>query len=72
MPRQHYEIYKDDKKIGYVTSGNFSPSVNSFIGLGYVNVPFHKSGTDISIDIRGSRKTAIVVKPPFYKDASHK
>ena len=55
-----------------VTSGNFSPSVDKFIGLGYLNKPFHKSGTEIAVEIRGERKKAVVVKPPFYKNASHK
>jgi aminomethyltransferase len=72
MPRPHYRIFKDDNEVGMVTSGNFSPSVDRFIGLGYLNKPFHKSGTEIQIDIRGSRKGAVVVKPPFYKKASHK
>jgi aminomethyltransferase len=72
MPRPHYEIFKGETKVGSVTSGNFSPSVNKFIGLGYIDKPFHKSGTEISIDIRGKRKRAVVVKPPFYKNASHK
>lgn len=72
MPRQHYKIYHDDKEVGEVTSGNFSPSVDKFIGLGYIQKPFHKSGTEIFVDIRGKKKKALVVKPPFYKDASHK
>lgn len=72
MPRHHYGILKDGNKVGFVTSGNFSPSVNKFIGLGYIDVPFHKSGTDILVDIRGEKKEAVVVKPPFYKNASHK
>lgn len=72
MPRHHYGILKDENKVGFVTSGNFSPSVNKFIGLGYIDVPFHKSGTDILVDIRGEKKEAVVVKPPFYKNASHK
>lgn len=72
IPRHSYEIIKDGKNIGFVTSGNFSPSVNKFIGLGYVEKHFHKSGNEISIDIRGTQKKAVVVKPPFYKKASHK
>lgn len=72
MPRQHYKIYHDDKEVGEVTSGNFSPSVDKFIGLGYIQKPFHKSGTEIFLDIRGKKKKALVVKPPFYKNASHK
>ena len=72
MPRHHYEIFSGEEKIGFVTSGNFSPSVDKFIGLGYINKPFHKSGTEILVDIRGGKKKAVIVKPPFYKDASHK
>jgi aminomethyltransferase len=71
VPRQHYKIYQENNEVGNVTSGNFSPSIDKFIGLGYIQKPFHKSGTEIFIDIRGKRKKALVVKPPFYKDASH-
>ena len=72
IPRHNYEIVKGGKRIGFVTSGSFSPSVNKFIGLGYINKPFHKSGTEIEIDIRGDKKDAVVVKSPFYKNATHK
>ncbi|OQX56553.1 MAG: glycine cleavage system protein T [Candidatus Cloacimonas sp. 4484_209] len=72
IPRHHYKILKDGEEIGFVTSGNFSPSVDKFIGLGYVNVPYHKKGTEIQIDVRGEVKNAVIVRPPFYKNASHK
>lgn len=72
MPRPHYKIFKGEDEVGMVTSGNFSPSVDKYIGMGYLQKPFHKSGTEIEIDIRGNRKAAVVVKPPFYKHASHK
>ncbi len=72
IPRHHYGIFKNGEKVGFVTSGNFSPSVNEFIGLGYVDKPFYKSGTEIAIDVRGSKKKAMIVKPPFYKNATHK
>lgn len=72
MARPHYKIFKDGDEVGMVTSGNYSPSVDKFIGLGYLDKPFHKSGTEIAVEIRGERKKAKVVKPPFYKNASHK
>ncbi len=72
MPRHHYKILKDEDEVGMVTSGNYSPSVEKYIGMGYLKKPFHKSGTKIQVDIRGSRKRAVVVKPPFYKHATHK
>ncbi len=72
IPRNRYEINKDGKKIGFVTSGNYSPSIDKFIGLGYINKPFHKSGTEVFINMRSEKKKAVVVKPPFYKKATHK
>ncbi len=72
FPRQHYVIQKDRKKIGEITSGTFSPSLNKGIGLGYVPVEFSKIDTELDIVIRGKPHKAVVVKPPFYKDFTHK
>ncbi len=72
FPRQHYEIQKDGKKIGEVTSGTFSPSLNKGIGLGYVPVEHSKVETELHILIRNRPHRAVVVKPPFYKDFTHK
>jgi len=70
IPRQGYEIFIDGEKIGYLTSGGQSPSIEKGIGLAYINRPHTKSGTGIDIDIRGKMKKGIVVKPPFYKNGT--
>ncbi|MBI4721407.1 MAG: glycine cleavage system protein T [Candidatus Stahlbacteria bacterium] len=76
IPRQHYHIYRtpntDNRIIGEVTSGNFSPSINQPIGLGYVNTPYDKVDTEIEIDCRGKLEKAKIITPPFYKHATHK
>jgi len=72
FPRQHYQIHKDGKKIGEVTSGTFSPSLNKGIGLGYVPIEYSKIGTELDIIIRGKPQKGIIVKPPFYKNSTHK
>jgi aminomethyltransferase len=72
FPRQHYQIQKDGKHVGDVTSGTFSPSLNKGIGLGYVPIEYSKIGTELDIIIRGKPSTGIVVRPPFYKDFTHK
>lgn len=70
IPRQGYEIFIDDEKSGYFTSGGQSPSLQKGIGLAYIKRPYTKSGTEIEVDIRGKRKRAVIVKPPFYKDGT--
>jgi aminomethyltransferase len=72
FPRQHYEIQKGGKKVGEVTSGTFSPCLNKGIGLGYVPTEYSKIDTELEIIIRGKPCRAVVVKPPFYKDFTHK
>jgi len=67
FPRHGYDIYADDKKIGHVTSGTFSPMLEKGIGMGYVAIDYAKVGTPISIEIRNKRVPAQVVKTPFYK-----
>ncbi|MEA2076795.1 MAG: glycine cleavage system aminomethyltransferase GcvT [Candidatus Marinimicrobia bacterium] len=65
IPRQGYDLYYDDTRVGKVTSGTMSPSLGIGIGTGYVQRDFSKIGTEIYLDVRGKRLKAIIVKPPF-------
>lgn len=68
IPRHEYDIVDDQgKKIGVVTSGTMSPSLNIGIGLGYVPAIFSEPGSEIHIQIRKNTIPATVVKLPFYK-----
>jgi aminomethyltransferase len=51
---------------GEVTSGTHSPLLDVGIGLGYVPAPAAKVGTELTIDVRGRPRSALVVKKPFY------
>jgi len=67
IPRAQYEIYKDGKKVGRVTSGTMSPSLRRGIGLGYVIVEEAWEGNEIFVIIRQKKIPAKIVKTPFYK-----
>ncbi len=68
IPRKDYIILNTNgKKIGVVTSGGQSPSLEKGIGMGYVAKPYHKKGTEILIQIRKKQIPAVVVRPPFVK-----
>jgi len=66
ISRHGYEI-KDGEgnKIGYVTSGTQSPSLQKAIGLGYVAVQHTALDTEIFIAVRDKPLKAKVVKLPF-------
>ncbi|WP_028973012.1 glycine cleavage system aminomethyltransferase GcvT [Spirochaeta cellobiosiphila] len=67
IPRHGYNICKDDEVVGFVTSGGYSPTLDKQIGLGFINSILSPLDTEITIDIRGNKKRAKVVKRPFYK-----
>ena len=66
IPRHNYEI-KDaaGNKIGYVTSGTQSPSLQKAIGMGYVAVENAAIGSEILIAVRDKMLKAKVAKLPF-------
>jgi aminomethyltransferase len=68
IPRHGYEIVNAaGAKIGHVTSGTQSPSLQKAIGMGYVTTDNSKEGSEIFIPIRDKQLKAKVVKIPFLK-----
>jgi len=69
-PRHGYKIYVEEKEVGFVTSGTFSPSLSCGIGMGYVEIEYAK--TDQLLSIRQDRIEieAMIRKRPFYRDGS--
>jgi aminomethyltransferase len=68
IPRHGYDIVNaQGEKIGTVTSGTMSPSLNKGIGMGYVKAEYANPDTEIFVQIRKKQIPAKVVKLPFYK-----
>lgn len=70
IPRNGCLIYSNNNLIGKITSGTMSPSIGKGIGLGLVKSSYAHIGTNIEIDIRGKKKSATIIKSPFYKRGS--
>ncbi len=67
IPRQSFEIQKNGKTIGSVTSGSFIPTTGKNIGMAYVKTAEAIAGNTIDVMIREKPVKAIVVSLPFYK-----
>ncbi len=65
-PRHNYKIFRDNKEIGIVTSGSFSPSLSCGIGTGYVKEPL-KKGDKIVLCEGAIEINATLTDKPFYK-----
>ncbi len=55
---------------GVVTSGTFSPCLQTGIGLGYVSPERAQDGTELQIDVRGKMRRAVVKHKPLYRKDS--
>lgn len=67
VPREHYDIAIGGEVVGHVTTGMKSPTLEKFLGLGYVPRAHSSIGTEIDILVRGTPKKAKIVKRPFYR-----
>lgn len=67
IPRQNFSVFDGDKKIGFVTSGGFSPSLEKAIAIALVDEDHVKEDGDYFIEIRDKQRKAKAVELPFYK-----
>ena len=66
IPRSGYQVFKDDKLIGYVTSGTYCPTLGENLAMVLVETAFAQPNIDLTIDIRGKKLLAKTLKLPFY------
>jgi aminomethyltransferase len=57
-------VLRDGERVGTVSSGNFSPTLEHGIALAFVN-PEVEVGDTVSVDMRGSEAAATVAALPF-------
>ncbi|QDV27176.1 glycine cleavage system aminomethyltransferase GcvT [Aureliella helgolandensis] len=57
----------DGRKVGEVTSGTYSPTLQCPIAMGYLRNELAVPGTSVEVDIRGAKADAEVVPLPFYR-----
>ena len=65
-------VMKQDKSIGYVTSGGFAHYVNKSIAFSYVNKDEIKSDKGIQIEINGDLFNCSIIKEPLYDPSGQK
>jgi aminomethyltransferase len=67
VPRHGAPVFRGGERVGEVTSGTKSPTLDSFIGLAYVGGEPVTPGTPLAVEMRGKRLPAHVVARPFYR-----
>ena len=66
IARQGTGVLDGERAVGTVTSGTFSPTLQSSLAMALVEQSLFRVGTPLSLDVRGHREPAKVVELPFY------
>jgi len=56
-----------DEIVGWVSSGNYSPSLKKGIALAYMDRPHIKKGIEVILEYHGRKSKGITVRTPFLK-----
>lgn len=67
IAREDCPVYDGEKQVGMVTSGTHCPYLGHAMAMALVDAACKEPGTPLSVDVRGRRVDAEVVKTPFYK-----
>ncbi len=67
IAREGYEVYKDGEKIGHVTTGYKSPTLDKVIGNALIKTEFTELGTEVDVKIRNKFAKAKVISKKFLK-----
>ncbi len=65
--RAGYAVLHGDTAVGEITSGALSPTLGHPIAMAFVSPAVSEPGTELSIDVRGTRIPATVTTLPFYR-----
>lgn len=64
IPRPGMSVSTPDERLGEVTSGTFSPTLRTGVGLAYLP-PSVELDAEVGVDVRGRQELFAVTKPPF-------
>src|SRR5262249_44199930 len=67
IAREGARVFAGDRQGGSVTSETFPPTLEKSTAMAYFPAAEAAAGMALTIDIRGQREGATVVKLPFYK-----
>ena len=70
--REGAAVLAGDQKVGVLTSGGFSPSLEAPIAAAYVATAQSAPGTALEIEVRGKRLAATVTSLPFVPHRYHR
>ena len=70
--REGAPVFAEDKRVGTVTSGGFSPTLGHPIAMAYIDAVHAAEGSELEVEVRDRRLPARVVPMPFVLHRYHR
>ncbi|MEE8147690.1 MAG: glycine cleavage system aminomethyltransferase GcvT [Longimicrobiales bacterium] len=70
IAREGHPVLVQGQKVGSVTSGTWSPTLEKALGMAYVPRQLAEPGTPLSVEVRGRLVDGVIVELPFYQRAN--
>ncbi len=67
VPRENYPVKVDEKEVGWISSGTYSPTLDKFIAMAFLDPEVANQTEEVSIMIRNRSYRARITKLPFYR-----
>lgn len=67
IPRHGYDVLRDGKRIGTVTTGYYSPTLKKNIGLALIEASYGEMGGALDIQVRKRTLPATIISKRFYQ-----
>lgn len=66
VPPRGSKLFSGDREVGWISSAAFAPGRNAVLAFGFPLRDFSASGTELTVDVAGTRRSATVHALPFY------
>ncbi|MBH0189507.1 MAG: hypothetical protein HP493_11925 [Nitrospira sp.] len=66
IPTKGAKLFSGDREVGWISSAVRSPQLNQVIAFGFPLRDFSKPGTELAVEIEGTKHDATVTTLPFY------
>ncbi len=74
IARTGYKVFDESgaEEWGYITTGSYAPTLDKYLAMAYLPVDRSQVGTKVTVDIRGKKVLAEIIKMPFYRRGKKK
>lgn len=67
VPRENYSVKAGEEEIGWISSGSFSPTLDKFIAMAFLDPEAIGKHDEVQVAIRSRSYRARITKMPFYR-----